>query len=843
MRALKIFAVILLLLVLVPVLVLTLFGGPIARSVVGAVNERMQTEIRTETYDVSFWSTFPNLSVGMRKVQVAGSDGSELLAADRIDFLLDLGSLFGKIRVEEVVISGGQLQVLIDVDGNSNYQLAGYTVQGAYTEIPDTPEEPTEFAIREAIFQDMAVLYRDEQLGIDLKGHIDGITFSGDFAAEQYLLATEGSLFVDYLDQEGERYVYHQQLDFGAKTTVNNAEQRYTLAPLQVSVGKLDLSVVGDLIYTTEGMQTDLRLESGSGSLADVIALVPPAYAGSLRELETRGELALSATVTGNWSPTAYPRIEGKLNFTDGRVGSPRVNLGARDLNLRATFTYLEGPRGGVQSFAIDELTGKFRSQPFSLQLLVEDVDNPRIDLRADGAFALETLPAFLGEAAISDGDGFLRLDGFAISGLYDDMLRPRRMGNVRAGGRVTFEDGELTVNGRDLSFPSGSLELRNNEMELTDLAFSGPGTELRFTGRATNLIPVLFADSLNSNDAQLLFDARLIGETLDLDRLLSLAGPSETEETEAAQLGTTEDLVARSTEQRTRVSALLNGKFDARIEEWNYEEIEGKDFIGQLVFQPGKMNVAGVTEAMGGKLELDGAADLTKNGQLTGRIAGTEVDVKEFFTQGENFAQDVLTADNLSGTMDTRIWVEAAFDEAGEFDFDALKVKAGLSIRDGELVDFEMLENFAFALKSGDLERVRFTKLENYFEIVDQTLYLPAMFIQSSALNMEISGSHSFDQQLEYYTKVNAGQAIANKIARHDEELEVLPQRRGWFNLYYTIKGPLEDFRVERDKRGVKRAFERSLYRRNRVKTFLNEQFGDAGDPLVEFEPLEGEE
>ena len=379
-------------------------GGPIARSVVGALNQRLQSEIRIKEYDTGFWTTFPNLSVNMTGVEVDGSDGSQLLVADRVDLLLDLGSLFGKIRVEEVIVRDGRLQILIDPDGNTNYQLAGYEVDGAYTDTPQQPEAPTEFAIGEAIFQSVAILYRDQQLGVDMAGAIDGLTFAGDFGADWYMLSTDGSVFVDYLDQLGDRYVNHQQLDFTAKTSVNHEEDMYTLAPLRVAVGNLELNVVGTLKPNREGMATALRVESESGSLTDIIGLIPPAYAGNLAELDTKGELSLTADINGEWTPTAYPRIEGKLNFSNGRVGSPRVNLGARDLNLRATFTYLDEPKGGVQSFSIDKLTGKFRRQPFSLSLLVKDVNNPRIELRADGAFALETLPAFLGEGAVTDG-------------------------------------------------------------------------------------------------------------------------------------------------------------------------------------------------------------------------------------------------------------------------------------------------------------------------------------------------------------------------------------------------------------------------------------------------------
>ncbi|MEM6769992.1 MAG: AsmA-like C-terminal region-containing protein, partial [Bacteroidota bacterium] len=519
---------------------------------------------------------------------------------------------------------------------------------------------------------------------------------------------------------------------------------------------------------------------------------------------------------------------------------SPRTNIGARGLNLKASFTYLDGVKGGVQSFAIEELTGLFRRQEFKMALRVEDVADPRITFSANGALPLGTLPAILGEGPITDCDGFLRIENLELSGRYEDMLRARTMGRVAAAGRLTFDDGELTVNDRELSFPSGTLELRQNELELIDLAFSGPGTEIAFTGRATNLIPVLFADSLNTNDAELNFDARLTGESIDLDELLNLAGPTEEEEEVAAAAGQTDSLRAKTMTRRTQITDLLRGRFDASVDAWNYGEIEGEDFRGQLTFTPRRLDVVGLTAAMDGSLNLDGSVFFEAYQRVEGRISCDGVDVEQFFAQSENFGQEVLTNDNIEGEMDAKLFIRAYYDEFGEFDYDKLVVKAGISILNGELNDFKMLENFAFALKAGDLERVRFTKLQNYFEIEQQTLYIPLMFIQSSALNLEISGNHTFNNFLDYYIKVNAGQAIANKIKKHDDELEVLPaRRRGFFNLYYTVYGPLDNYEVDSNKRAVKDDFRRSLTRKGRVKRDLEAAFKERIE-LVEDLPEE---
>jgi hypothetical protein len=111
----------------------------------------------------------------------------------------------------------------------------------------------------------------------------------------------------------------------------------------------------------------------------------------------------------------------------------------------------------------------------------------------------------------------------------------------------------------------------------------------------------------------------------------------------------------------------------------------------------------------------------------------------------------------------------------------------------------------------------------------VDETIYIPRMFIQSSAANLEISGSHTFNQYLDYFIKVNAGQAIKNKISKHNDGLEILPaSRNGFFNLYYTVEGPLETFAVDSDKRAVKNDFSRSEYRKERVRKQLEELFAE---------------
>jgi hypothetical protein len=507
-------------------------------------------------------------------------------------------------------------------------------------------------------------------------------------------------------------------------------------------------------------------------------------------------------------------------------------------LTLEAAFAFLDGPRGGVQTLSIDRLSGRFGGEPFELALRVEDVNRPRIDFRADGNFPLATLPALLGDSVVAQADGLLQLDNLQLRGAYADMLRPRRMGRVASSGTITAAGARLSVNNRLLELPTGQLTLGDNMLEITGLEVSMDRTALTLDGRAENFIPVLFADSLNTQDAALTFRGTLTGESLDLAEVLALTGPSEAEQASAAAAGSTDSLLRSSKLRRARITDLLDGRFESRLASWSWDELTGTDFRGQFIFRPGQVEIIGETDAMDGHIRTEVTSYFGFTDRIEARISATGVEVSEFFRQSGNFGQSFLTDDHLNGRMNAQMVLDLYYREDGTVDYDELRALVGMEILNGELRNFGLLEEFAYALKAGDLKRVRFERLSNYFEIRDRTVYLPAMFIQSSAVNLTLSAAHTFDQDLAYYLKLNAGQVLANKISRHDRELEVLPARNGLFNLYYTIRGPLANYAVATDRRAVKTAFRRSGYRRDRIERRLRERFRDP----IAFRPTEDE-
>jgi hypothetical protein len=104
-------------------------------------------------------------------------------------------------------------------------------------------------------------------------------------------------------------------------------------------------------------------------------------------------------------------------------------------------------------------------------------------------------------------------------------------------------------------------------------------------------------------------------------------------------------------------------------------------------------------------------------------------------------------------------------------------------------------------------------------------------MFIQSNALNITISGEHSFENDIDYNLQLNAGQVIMTKLKKHDRKLIPVPaKRKGLFNLYYNINGTIDEFDYKTAKKEVKNAFRRSEHHKREIKSQLAEVFGEAG-------------
>jgi hypothetical protein len=266
------------------------------------------------------------------------------------------------------------------------------------------------------------------------------------------------------------------------------------------------------------------------------------------------------------------------------------------------------------------------------------------------------------------------------------------------------------------------------------------------------------------------------------------------------------------------------------------------------LNFDAFTWNKADVTDLKGSMVSHDHELDFDLSGKLCegivetkGSVSGmnlrpvslatwkvTGIEMKQLLESFSNFDQTFITSENLKGKAN--IWAESTipFDEKWHMIYNRVVVRSAIDIKDGQLKGMKTLEDFGTYVHIDDLRDIRFNQIRNYMKIENGTVYLPVVFIQSSALNMSISGEHTFDQDILYYLKLNAGQVAANKLKKNDVMKDFKKaSKSGWINMYFVLSGTTSVVRYEQYRNAVIAGFEKSSSLKESLRNYLVEKFG----------------
>jgi len=807
------------------------YEDEIGAKVVQELSKNLKVDLQVKKVELSVFSGFPDASVNLDGVRLEDTSGKDLLKADRLSFRFALLSLFGdNIKVHKVGLEDGTLSLRIDRRGRENFAILHDKAETETAQ--DSESKGFAISLDEAEMKNILLRYQDDRSKQKIKTLVKNAAFSGEFSDTKFSVNSNSDLLLHYLRSDGEDYLKNKEVSYDAKIDVDMAAQTYTFKRVDVSVNGNEFVADGKLNVKDTKTEVDILLTSDNASLKSVIQLLPEEYLDYFSDFTSRGNFDFELWVQGDYSATEKPGLEAKFGLKDGEIRSTKLHDPLRNVSFEAKFTNGQYRNNKTSVFEINEFKGLFARQPVSMNLMIFNFDEPQIDFKLNGTLPLESVYGLIDSPLVTDGSGEIRVKDLKIDGKLADMQSMYGIKKVKATGSAIFEDASLIIKKERVSFEEGRVRLDGNSFIAEKLQVAGAGSRAEFDGTFFNLLPVLFSDEENTKKAELEFDAKLNADKIDISKIIALTEAEAVPDSyvsEDKRLAVNDSLQAKGVKQRERFTNLLKGKFAANINKFTYGEILGEDFLGRLEFDNNKMTVKGRTNAMEGILDLDGAMFFADKPFLKAKVICNNVNLKEFFRQSENFGQEILTDKNLDGKINSKMLIQAYFDEENNFLSDKLSVLAGIGITDGNLNDFKMLESFSDYVKIEDLKNIKFTELKNWLEIRKERIFMPAMFIQSNALNLELSGEYTFNHDTDFNIKLNAGQVLINSFKKHNKKLKPQPAKKnGFFNLYYKVFGNVDNIDYEMNKREVKQDLARSEHRRRAIRVALRKEFGN---------------
>ena len=808
-------------LLLLLVVIAAFFNKQVSQQLVAEINKNLKTELRVGDASLSLLSGFPSASINLSQVRLKDALGGQLLVAEELSFRFDFFSLFSDdLKIHSLRLRDGAIRIMVNRAGKSNTDI----LKDDNSKKPAT-ESTLRLALEKAELKNVAVLYNNIPTRQTAEMLVSQANAGGNFSAQQFRLSSQANIKIYRLDADSSRYLPGVDLFYDAILAVDLKRGAYALQNADLTIGGNTFKVEGSAISKPEGTDLNFKLVSQDGDISMISNLLPGAYHEYFREFQSSGNYTCSGTVKGRLSKTETPAIGFEVALRDGKVTSEKLQSPLRNVSFNAR--YNARPDGSGE-FELANFKGDFGGQPLSMSLKVNQLEDPIVDFRANGVLPLDAAYGLFDNDLITAGDGLLRINSLTLQGRYADMTSMRRISQVNAGGEIQFDNAALTYNKVPLLAETGLLRLEDNQFQLDSFVFRACKSDFTLDGSAKNLLPVLFADSLNTADALLEFNAKLRSQNFDIDQIVQMFSV-QTTASEAGGERMLDSLKKEKNAERRLSMDKLKGTFEAKINGFKYGKIEGRNFGGLFEFDHNNLNIIGNTSAMQGELALDANARFDLEPSLKMRITASSLDLETMLAQCENFGQEVITDANMRGRLNGRVVLWAFWDKSGAFDMKRLRALADLQASNGELVGVKMFEDFSTYVHIDDLRRIKFTDMQNYFEIKNQRLYLPVMSIRSSALNMTVSGEHTFTHDIDYKIKINAGQVLLNRLKKYDGDLDPLPEKKGGFNLYYTIVGNLDKYDLKRKKRAVKAEFERSEARKMIIAKAMASEFGAA--------------
>ncbi|MCC5916785.1 MAG: hypothetical protein JJU02_05595 [Cryomorphaceae bacterium] len=762
------------------------------------INNQLDVEVGVADIHISF-RQFPNVSVAFRDVFIpeALPNSKDTLAAIETLYLVfrpwDL-LRDDDINISSIRLENGQLNLKILKDGTENFR---------FWKTDEADEESgLSLGLQSVEISSVELKYQDFADDIYFTEFVKSVVLSGNFTSER--LELKGKANVLHRTLKLEDFSYDLPVKIVADFLVEQ-EEGHTL----ISTPALKFDDTGlTLKILLDEQGKDIFISGNHLDAQKLKALMPSSYKETLNWFNLRGELDMEFVM-------ALPAVgKSKRQLTFALRNGHFIFLD-RDLHIRKVETQGEllfghNTRSRNGLFILPSFQGEIDGGSFTIDLEIEDFDRPLLTLHATAGISLFNAFALAGIDTLEDVEGNARFD-VHFQNRFQSLSQPvkRDFSQAKASGELVIEDGGFSFKNNPTVYRNIAVrsQLKANDLQLDHLHLKTYHSDFTLSGTVKNILPFLLLP-----EEKISVDANLRSKRFVLDELLS---DEKSEGEEAYILEFPKNVSAKL---QTRIDTFDFGKFRAR-------SCTGEIVLSHAGLQANfsQMNALdGVIEKLGIKID----ARQTPY-HLSTHIRGREINMNKMFSTFKNFGQDVITANELHGTLTADIRLESDLTPSLDLPVDRIQADAELTIDRGRLVNFAPMEALSRFAKMDELNDVRFDKLSNTLRIDKGVIYIPAMDIKSNVVDLELEGTHDFENIIDYTIRMDLRELLFTERKRKKSDFDniMVIKSEGGARLWVRMTGPVSDPKVALDN--------------SQIRSTIREQLREQGQQLRREEPV----
>lgn len=208
-------------------------------------------------------------------------------------------------------------------------------------------------------------------------------------------------------------------------------------------------------------------------------------------------------------------------------------------------------------------------------------------------------------------------------------------------------------------------------------------------------------------------------------------------------------------------------------------------------------------------------------------------MDVAALFADNQNFNQQLVSADKISGQLNAKLRLRFANAEQG-IDPRSLRLAADVELAQGRLCGMDKIKQLDKWLNLSVVKSIDFNTLHNTILIDTGWVQIPSMSISSNVLNITLDGAHSFEGRFDYHVRLNLAQLLANRFMSKSGASDFEQQSEGGIHINLIISGDSTGYQVRRDRARTKQQLRDEVAReRAQLRSIVQEEFGRRRDTV----------
>ena len=791
---------------------LYLFKDQIVGLVLDEVNSKLKRPIQTKEIELTFWSTFPNLEVDMKDVylQSAFSNSSEtdtLLFSEHLYLNFSPFDIIdGNYEVKSIHFSPGSAHLHVNKNGESNYDI-----------LKKTEDNGDDFYLKlnNISFENFAISYQNDVTKQKIETELKAVDMSGNFSAKEFDLNTAGEINLKRLRNGEVTLLSNKDVDYNVSIHVNNEKESFSLSPSSINVENLPFQVEAKM----DSDSLNFKIQSQNILITDMIHEFLSDEEREIKKLKGDGIIEFVLTGHGGTRKEDKTNIQCAFGIKNGTLIEPFKQTKLEKINLNGL--YISSGEEENEMLAIKEFQCKSASGPFSGDIKITKFNNPKIEGKAKGKIDLGVIYSIFQPAGIEHLDGMMDING-SFDFQNNSNINASSLSDITA--QIRLENTNFKLLGEKYPFKNlrAGITMNGENFIINHAKLTYGSSDMQINGSLSDVV------SYFSSNKKIKSSISINSSFLNLDEYFDVQNSENNNQNDyilPKDIDGNFTINASKLIYDQHVFSQVNSKLNLEEHEINipYFNLKNADAVWN-----GYVNIS---EPSPSRFELNGS------------INTSQVNTKTLFGEWHNLYQDNVTSEHIvNGTAKLDMEFKVPYDlKKEEINTDAMNATIKLTMDNSRFRNIPLFKEMTGSMKNNasklllgnknidyldaKLSDLTIPHLENTITISNGNIIIPKMSIKSSAMNVEMTGVHGFNDIVDYRLEIYSRDLM--DVERMTEFGEIEYDGNG-NKLFLHISGNLENLDFSWDKKAHKEQIKQNLKEeKEEIKSMLKSEFG----------------